>query len=94
MWHLTLLSVAWRGGAPPYVVQLSSADTSHRVLIEKEGVQAQRIRLPIPAGSCETGFCASPFATASARRLKPFSSSSRGALCLPQTGVEAIGSAG
>ena len=56
MWHLTLLSVAWLGEEPPYVVQLSSADTSHRVLIEKEGVQAQRIRLPIPDRELRDGF--------------------------------------
>ena len=56
MWHLTLLSVAWMGEEPPYVVQLSSADTSHRVLIEKEGVQAQRIRLPIPDRELRDGF--------------------------------------
>lgn len=45
---LTALAVAWRGGEPPYVVELASADSAHRVLIEKEGVQLQRVRLPVP----------------------------------------------
>ncbi len=53
---LTSLSVGWRGGEPPYVLTLSSADTSHRVLIEKEGVHAQRIRLPIGDGELRDRF--------------------------------------
>ncbi len=51
---LTALSVAWRGGEPPYTVELASAD--HRVLIEKEGVHSQRVRLPLPGGTLRERF--------------------------------------
>lgn len=45
---LTMWSLAWRGGEPPYAVRLATTEATPRELFEAEGVEFSRIHLPAP----------------------------------------------
>ncbi len=53
---LTGWSLAWKGGEPPYGVELVSTDATHRVLFKKEGVSSERIQIPMPGGASREQF--------------------------------------
>lgn len=53
---LPMLSVAWRGGEPPYVIELTSADGAHRELFKKTGVVEPRVQFSVPGGKLREHF--------------------------------------